>query len=43
MQVVMDHKKRFRNVFMGMLGSMNDSKNLRLSTFYNQMTYEDPP
>jgi len=38
-QVVVDHDKHFCDVFVGLPNSMNDSKILWLSNFYQETTY----
>ncbi len=34
LEVVVDHWKQFRNIFVGMLGSINDTHILRISSLY---------
>jgi hypothetical protein len=38
-QVVVDSKKLFRSVFVGLLGSINDQRVLRRSGLWNQVVH----
>ncbi len=38
-QTIIDHRKQFLDVFMGMLGSMNDARGLRLFLIYLKVTW----
>ncbi len=39
--MIVDHKKRFINIFVGMQGSMNDARMLGLSSIYWKATWEE--